>query len=238
VTGVRFEERHIRVPRSARYVVLGREAEPPSWVWFVVHGYRQLARGFAEAFEPFAHTGRCFVAPEALNRFYLDEGPGRHGPEARVGATWMTRVDREAEIRDYVGYLDRLRREVLADLGGSPAVGVLGFSQGVHTAARWVAYGEEPPPDRTVLWSAYLPPDLDLASGGDRLRATELWLVGGSGDRLRRADLEKAQAERLERHAIPHRMEWFDGGHEFDDALLERVLSQNSPSSSTSGSSS
>jgi hypothetical protein len=67
------------------------------------------------------------VAPEALSRFYVSQEPGRHCPVSVVGGTWMTREDRENEIRDYVRYLDILHDEV--EIEGVPTT-VLAFSQG------------------------------------------------------------------------------------------------------------
>ena len=39
-------ERHLEVPRTARYWVLGEDVAEPREVWFVLHGYKQLARRF------------------------------------------------------------------------------------------------------------------------------------------------------------------------------------------------
>ncbi len=82
------------------------------------------------------------VAPEAMNRFYLvtpTSAPARDRP---VGATWMTREDRDSEIADYVEYLDALFDEVASDAAnGGARVNVIGFSQGAATATRWVAHG-------------------------------------------------------------------------------------------------
>ena len=41
-------------------------------VWLVLHGYRQLADRFVARFEPVASPERLIMAPEGLNRFYLD----------------------------------------------------------------------------------------------------------------------------------------------------------------------
>ena len=136
---VRPREAHVRVPRTARYWTLDADA-PPRELWYVLHGYKQLARRFMRRFTPVHGGARRIVAPEGLSRFYIEQEPGRHGPTSVVGATWMTREDRLNEIRDYVDYLDRLHREVAADAEAAP-VTVLGFSQGVATAARWVVQG-------------------------------------------------------------------------------------------------
>ncbi|MEZ4758913.1 MAG: hypothetical protein R2810_03875 [Flavobacteriales bacterium] len=100
-----MEERFIRVPRTARYHVLGDPATA-RMVWVVLHGFGQLARFFLNKFEGL-EEGLLIAAPEGLSRFYLDE------QHQRVGATWMTREDREHEIGDQLSYLDALAASLL-----------------------------------------------------------------------------------------------------------------------------
>ena len=128
-----YPSHRINVPRSARYHLLGdrRGAEE---LWLVLHGYSQLASSFLKWFEPVARPGRLIVAPEGLSRAYFDESGAR-----RVGASWMTREDREAEIEDYVRYLDALTDELMGSIPPLPRIQVHGFSQGAATAARWAA---------------------------------------------------------------------------------------------------
>lgn len=234
--------RHIEVPRTARYHVLEPPAARTDETWFVLHGYRQLARRFLRRFDGLAADGRRIVAPEGLSRFYVDRTRGRHGPEHRVGASWMTREDREAEIRDYVRYLDRLADRVLAEDGGT-ALRVLGFSQGVHTATRWAVLGE-PPIDRLVLWGAYLPPDLEPDVAARRLRELDLVLVEGEEDPHADPELRRDQDERLEAWDVAARRFTHPGGHELDPELLASLMNpgpepaQNSPTNEISGTSS
>ena len=75
----------ITVPRTARYYVLG-DMLGAAEVWFVLHGYSQLAATLAKWFETAVKPGRLIVAPEALSRSYFEE----HGAR-RVGASWMTK---------------------------------------------------------------------------------------------------------------------------------------------------
>src|SRR6476469_3720019 len=101
------------VPRTARYYTLGPTHGFPRELWFVCHGYGQLASRFLRQFAPLDDGTRLIVAPEALSRYYLDPvAERRHQREPRVGASWMTREDRFAEIVDYVSYLDQLAGEV------------------------------------------------------------------------------------------------------------------------------
>lgn len=181
--------------------------------WFVLHGYRQLASRFIRRFRSVAGSARRVAAPEALSRFYLKAGEGRHGGESRVGASWMTREDRLSEIRDYVRYLDRVAHS-LPGCEGRPPDGhctVLGFSQGAHTAARWVAMGTFRP-HRLVLWGAGLPSDLP-ADAGQRLAGVDVVLVRGARDALRDPTEEAREEARLREWGVSWRTLGHEGGH-------------------------
>src|SRR5881396_3950063 len=98
----RMHEHHLSVSRTARYFTLGERSAAVEEVWFACHGYGQLGARFLEKLRVLDDGTRYLVAPEGLSRFYLSESP----TERRVGASWMTREDRLAEIEDYVRYLD------------------------------------------------------------------------------------------------------------------------------------
>lgn len=213
-----MNEHKIKVYKTARYFTLGDNVRVPTEAWFVCHGYRQLAHRFLRRFNVLDDGTRLVVAPEGLSRFYVDPGPGRHGPEHRVGASWMTREDRLSEIEDYVGYLDRLAEHTLAEAGQAEQV-VLGFSQGVHTAARWVTQGRVHP-RKLVLWGAHLPDDLDMTAAARRLNDVDVILVRGLAD----PTVSEASQMRLERRlaesGIAYRSLQYPGGHDVDPDLL------------------
>ena len=218
-------EHHLTVKRTARYCTLGDAVAPVSELWLVCHGFAQLARAFIEEFRTISRPGRLIVAPEALNRFYLNRDGGRAGASARVGATWMTREDRLAEIDDYVRYLDDLHREFTA--GRQPAdvrVTALGFSQGTATVARWLVHGSARI-DRLVLWAGLLPPEIDPAGPPrDRLASTELVLVRGTRDEMLDATALATQRESIEKAGARVTVLEFEGGHRMDRDTLARVV--------------
>lgn len=215
--------RHLSVRRTARIAELGGEVSAPEEVWIVLHGYRQLAPRFMRRFGSLDDGRRRILAPEGLHRFYVDEDGGPHGAEHRVGASWMTREDRETDIADYLAYLDQVVDMVEGEVGkGVPRI-VLGFSQGVHTAARWVVSGRSAPPRTTVLWGAGLPGDLDAERAPDRLSETRLVLVDGATDRHRppagrQRDLDVLSEWGVEAEALEH-----PGGHRIDPTLFDRI---------------
>lgn len=215
-----MKEHHIEVVRTARYWTLGPE-DGAAEVWYGLHGYRQLGRRFLRRFQPIDDGGRLIVAPDALSRFYVSKESGRHGAESVVGGTWMTRDDRDAEIRDYVRYLDRLSEEVGA-VGDSVPVTVLGFSQGVATACRWVTLGEVRP-TRLILWGDVTPPDLDLPRAADSFAGIDVVMVRGDGDRALSPRLVEEEADRLATAGIDYRMVRYDGGHDIDADTLQAL---------------
>jgi len=205
-----MQEHFLTTARTARYFTLGA-AENAREIWFVCHGYAQLAARFLERFRPIEADGRCVVAPEGLSRFYLTESPA----ERRVGATWMTSEDRLHEIDDYVRYLDA----IYAALAPAPAkVTALGFSQGTATVARWAALGSGRV-DRLILWGGEVPPDLDLK----RLRVPALLLVYGTRDQYFTPKVVAANEARLREHGIRYELISFEGGHEIDTPTLLRL---------------
>ncbi|HEU5186176.1 MAG TPA: hypothetical protein VFU01_16500 [Gemmatimonadaceae bacterium] len=216
-------EHHLPVTRTARYYTLGETSSPPaSDMWVVCHGFAQLARAFIEEFRPLVRPGRLIVAPEALNRFYLNREGGRAGASARVGATWMTREDRLAEIDDYVRYLDELLLEVGGERRDGVRVTALGYSQGTATVARWLVQGKSKI-DRVILWAGLLPPEIDPAGAArERLSTTQLHFVRGTKDEMVSSVSLSEQRESVARIGINvHAME-FEGGHRLDrDTLLK-----------------
>lgn len=216
---VTADEHRLAVERSARVYTLGAPTAPD--VWVVLHGYGQLAARFIKHFAVLAGQHRAVVAPEALNRFYLD-APRVGGPtaaERRVGTTWMTREDRDAEIADYVAYLDRVCSVIAPN---AQRLTVLGFSQGVATACRWVALGTAPV-QRLILWAGPVPPDLDARRLAQRMGSTPIEIVLGSKDELAGARVVDDELALLSEAGVLHRLVHFDGGHTIDPAVLARL---------------
>jgi predicted esterase len=218
------EEHHLEVFRTARYWVLGGTIASPRELWFVLHGYGQLAGRFMARFAGIDDGTRRIVAPEALSRFYVGREAGRHGPASVVGGTWMTREDRERDIHDYVRYLDRLAEVSLAGLEPGIPVVVLGFSQGVATAARWTTLGSMRP-GRLLLWGDFLPPDLDGRRAAAAWAGTEVLLVRGEDDAaVADEGLRAAERERLEAAGLSLPIHRYAGGHEVVPEVLAALV--------------
>ncbi len=215
--------RHIRTTRTARFSVSGAVSAEITDVWFVCHGYGQLASEFISEFDCIVSPHRLIVAPEALSRFYLAEAGGFHGPDAKIGATWMTREDRDAEIDDYVSYLDNLYDLIFQEVDRSAVkVTVLGFSQGGATANRWLTRGRAKA-DRLLMWGCLLASDSDLNEAATFFRDVELSLVYGTRDKFADTGMIADYENLLRDNNVPFRLESFEGGHRMDRETLRRL---------------
>jgi predicted esterase len=213
------QEHHIRVTKRARYYTLG-ETTGASDLWLVCHGYGQLAGKFLRQFECIAADDRLIVAPEALHRFYLDPPPAP-AAQRRVGATWMTREDRDSDIADYVDYLDTLVSEVLSE-GPTARLHVLGFSQGSAAALRWAVRATRVP-HHLIIWAGEVPTDVDWNMGARKLAQTRIDVVRGSRDELTSEATLERNLRTLTEVGLSYERHQFDGGHHLDDPTLIRL---------------
>lgn len=206
---------------KARYYRLGAIDEATSQLWFVLHGYGQLARYFLNKFAILKDKGICVIAPEGLSRFYLETlNPGGRKND-RVGATWMTRENRLMDIENYISYLDAV---YLAEASQTKVpVTVLGFSQGAATASRWVGQGQVKC-DRLILWAGIFPPDMDIESSREKLGNRDVYLVYGTRDPFLN-DSRFAEMNMLkEKLGITVKEITFEGEHDIDQNTLLKLL--------------
>jgi hypothetical protein len=68
-----MEESDISFQFRARYYKLGEINAATRQIWFVLHGYGQLAQFFIKKFNTLTDHNVCVIAPEGLSRFYLEE---------------------------------------------------------------------------------------------------------------------------------------------------------------------
>lgn len=198
-------------PIQARYFTLGTlHAKTPA-VWLVCHGYGQLASYFIRHFQPLADAGHFVIAPEGLSRFYLQ------GFSGRVGASWMTKEDRQTDIDNYVRYLSDVYKA--ATSGTEIPLHLLGFSQGVATISRWATLSGVPF-RQLVIWAGVFPPDLPIEFSATALNKRKVTVVYGTSDPF----LEEARIEEqlllLQNMGIQPEVISFEGKHEISGTVL------------------
>ncbi len=215
--------------RSARYAAIGADPQGASRIWFALHGYGQLADRFLRPFDGIVPADTCVIAPEGLSRFYLEAPRADGGHMQRVGASWLTREQRELEIVDAMTWLDQVHDEVVSAAsratGAVPWTGVLGFSQGVATAMRWIASGHVAP-SHVVVWAGGLAHDADVTALRAKLAHADLTLVCGDEDQFATVEArERMLAAARELHPSPREI-LFAGRHQLDVDVLRSILSR------------
>ena len=203
-------EKFIKTTTTARYCTLGNISPDVDTVWFVFHGYGQLAKEFIKNFEIIKSAKTVIVAPEALNKFYL------RGFNGKIGAAWMTKEDRENEIENYVEMIDNIYKDIFINVDFSKVqFNVLGFSQGAHTAVRWL--------DRTktkinnmLLWSGTFPHDCNYRENIDYWSNVKIKIILGTNDRFISEDHRKSELEYLDDRKFNYELITYENGHEID----------------------
>lgn len=203
---------------SARYFKLGEINQNTKAVWFVLHGYGQLAKYFVTKFKALEQKGVCVIAAEGLSRFYLEDVNTRNQTgNNRVGATWMTRENRLMDIENYLAFLNTIYDKEVAT--NKVPVALLGFSQGAATASRW-AVQSKIQYQQLILWSGIFPDDMDFAKSREILKSKKVYQIYGSKDPFlndARIGEMKGLAEKLGVHSAPI---VFNGGHEIHEETL------------------
>lgn len=209
-------EHHLAVTRSARYYQLGELGAHTKHIWFVCHGYGQLATYFSRhfAFLTEADPATVVIAPEGLSRFYLN------GTGGRVGASWMTRDDRLHEIDDHINFLNQLADKVLDECLPGVQVTVLGFSQGTATVGRWLAQAHFQP-TQLILWAGGFPDDIEPATAQRLLHNLPLTIVVGTDDEYISVAQATQQQQQLRLLGGAANLITFIGKHELNRAVLE-----------------
>lgn len=212
-----ISEKHFEVKKTARYYTLGDLTEHTKSVWFVCHGYGQLARYFIPKFNSLIDRKTFVVAPEAFHRFYLN------GFDGRVGASWMTKEDRLNDIMDYVQFLDSLYDNILRAFPyNGIKVNVLGFSQGAATVCRWVD-NRNSKFDNLILWSGLFPSDIDLNNLKNIAKSVKIHLVYGSNDEFLKLENFNSSESLLLNNEIPFQKIVFKGNHVIDSEALSQL---------------
>lgn len=214
----------LKVSRTGRYFTLNSVQEQTKNIWIIFHGYGQLAEYFIKHFENLDSEENFVIAPEGLSRFYID------GTSGRVGASWMTKEDRNDEVFDQTNYLN----SVIENCGvnpetDAPRIIVLGFSQGATTAVRWFTNcGFRPA--QLILWAGSFPHDVNTSSHPAIFGNLPTHFVYGNEDPfLQNINVQSKVAE-FEQMGLNLKLWTFDGKHNMDKPTLDKIVDSFAPS--------
>lgn len=209
--------KYLDINVKARYYTCGELNDNTEYVLLALHGYGQLGSYFKRHFQnldPRIYT----IIPEGLHRFYLN------GMSGRVGASWMTKEDRLVDIENQFSYLDTLLNESGIKDHKKIKLLVLGFSQGVSTAIRWMSKTNYTP-TAFISWAGSFPIDLNSTDIQRAFKNVKLIQVIGKQDPyFNEKSRIMLQSWQSENNIKAENLE-FEGEHKIDSVFLQKLIS-------------
>ncbi|MDF9799805.1 putative esterase [Catalinimonas alkaloidigena] len=186
-------------------------------LWFVLHGYGQLAHYFIKKFS-FLEDKALVVAPQGLSLFYLQSTSGR------VGASWMTKENRHMAITNYLSYLNQVYHTVLHERKSHPSsVTLLGFSQGVSTLIRWIV-SSQISFDKLIMCAGSFPEDIDSAASKKIFSNKPCYYSYGDQDPyIKEGSMEQLNGK-FQRYGLEVKFVKFAGKHEVPQSLIQKLI--------------
>jgi len=204
----------IQIKKTAKYATYG-DPETAQTILFALHGYGQLAQFFIRKFNMLNENEYFVIAPEGLHRFYLK------GASGRVGASWMTKEERQTDIDDYISYLDELWLKINSEYSFENKI-LLGFSQGGATASRWHNLGNYKA-DKILLWAAIFPTDMSL-DFLNKFSESNNYFVLGDEDEYLSIEQGENSIDALNLLGVEFQIVKFSGKHNIDSKTLLNLI--------------
>lgn len=208
---------YLDVTKRAKYYQIGEANPSIKKVWMVFHGYAMLSEFFIKKFEVLNDGETLVIAPEALNRFYITEN------FSRVGASWMTKEDRENDIIENNRYIESLYQNIVSQIGHSNFdLNVLGFSQGSPTACRWV-FSSSLKVKNLLIWAGDIPKDTLTQENKAKWKTIKTHLVMGKKDHLIPEEMKAMFVNLVSQYELDYKLTEYDGDHRIYPEVLVRL---------------
>ena len=212
-----ISEKTVEYSTKNSYSTLNSLTERTKNIWIVLHGIGYLSRYFLRYFDELPSDENYIIAPQAPSKYYL-KNEYRH-----VGASWLTKEDTGRETENVISYLDAvLANESLPD---TCHLIILGYSQGVSIATRWVAH-KKLRCNHLVLYAGGIPNELEPSDFKIIIKnKTKVTILVGDKDEYlteERRKVESAKIEKLFQGTADNIV--FEGGHEVQKELINKLI--------------
>ena len=208
-----IKENSILFTSTNSYSTLNKLTENTKTVWLVFHGIGYLSRYFLKYFKHLNPDENYIIAPQGPSKYYLN------GEYKHIGASWLTRENTEVEIENVLNYLDAVYHA--ENLSEFENLNILGYSQGVSVATRFVAR-RKIQCKNLIMHSGKVPKELG-AGDFKFLDKTNFSFIYGTEDEYLKSGIVKVEENRL-KELFPKNLEIlkFEGGHEVNKELISK----------------
>ncbi|MBZ9627613.1 esterase [Psychroflexus sp. CAK57W] len=199
------------------YSILNSLTEDTQNIWIACHGIGYLSKFFISYFEDLDPKLNYIIAPQAPSKYYQTKA------YKYVGASWLTKENRELETENVLNYLDALLE--MQELPTDKKIILFGFSQGVSVVTRWMAQ-RKIQCDHLVIHSGSIPYEFDSSSFA-YLPDLKTSIIYGTQDEYLTEERIQSQLE-LAKTIFPNPPEIlkFKGKHVMHKASLKKISKQ------------
>ena len=197
------------------YHTLNNFTEKTKYVWVVFHGMGYLSKYFINYFSELNADENYIIAHQAPSKY-------NQGKDFKhVGASWLTRENTQMETQNILNYIDEVYSK--ERVGKTTTLIVLGYSQGVSIATRWVA-SRKIQCNKLILHSGGIPNELEPEDFEFLSIKTEVIYLYGNKDQYiteARETEEKLKGSKLFQNRL--KIEVFEGVHEVNRESLLKI---------------
>ncbi len=209
-----IKEKEVAYQACHTYSTLNSLGPETKTVWIVFHGIGYLSKYFLKYFTELPPEENYIIAPQAPSKYYLNE------KYTNVGASWLTKENTMSELKNVLSFLDQILEKE------SPIkeyrINVLGFSQGVSIALRWVCHSRLKC-DKLILYAGGIPNELKPEDTSFLMSDTEISVVFGKQDAFLTVERMVAEEKKIEYlFGGEVRRVGFEGGHEMRPEVLNQ----------------
>lgn len=208
-------EREISFHVTNTYSTLNTLTNKTKYVWFVCHGMGHLSRYFLKYFDALNPDEHYIIAPQAPSKYYIK-------PDFKhVGASWLTKEQTISETENIMRYFDAIFKA--ERLPKQCQLIVLGYSQGVSVAMRYVAK-RQLACHRLIIMSGGIPKELTPNDFDFLKNKTKVSMIYGTDDEYlndERITSEKKKAFELFGETV--QIIPFEGKHEVNKDIINTI---------------
>ncbi len=205
-------EHKISYSTQKTYSTLNQLTDKTKNIWLVCHGLGYLSRYFIQYFSVLNPEKNYIIAPQAPSKYYQDQN------FKRIGASWLTREETQLEMQNIKAYFDAIYQSEIQPHTDKKLI-VLGYSQGVSVAMRWIAQSKINC-DTLLMHSGGIP--IELKAEDFKGLDFKPYLIYGKSDPYiteNRAQQEVEKAKKLFKKDFE--ILAFEGKHEVNQEILK-----------------
>jgi len=213
-----IENRFLKFECTNSYSTMNNLSRKTDTIWIVCHGFGQLSKHFIRRFDILNRDKNFIIAPEGISKFYL------HNTYDSVGSSWITKENKEVEIKNQKKYFDSLFHSTLSGIDFSKIkINLLGFSQGVDVILRLIYY-KKIQFNKLILWAGGFPNELDRSSYSFVNNKIQIFIVIGNKDKFYNKRNIKKYYEKINKiFKVKSNQIIFEGNHEVKREIIKFI---------------